>query len=229
MPFNTPRSIGRALARGVILSSIASLLITAAPSQAVAQGIDPMLTQGPGTAIPLDPTNQPDYPSTLFPVTGEADVSVMRNMKTEVASWLLSSGGLRRDLTDRLSFRFTVTMVSTRPVVSWNCTYNPETETFPYLDYDTHIQMFIIVNGVEIDAENSDGFRCNGGGSMQSTNTFNAANQDLEVGIRVWTQNLDEFYQTVGVKTATAHCDPTEGGQSPAQGTICRFDDPDDE
>ncbi|OZF25775.1 hypothetical protein CH296_27120 [Rhodococcus sp. 14-2496-1d] len=225
MPFYTPRSIGRTLARGVILSSIASLMITAGASQAIAQAIDPMLKQGPGTAIPTDPSNEPDYPSTLFSVKGDADVSVMRNMKVNIGSTILSSGGLRRDLTDQLQFRFTVTMVSTRPVVSWNCLYSPEDETFPYLDYDTHIQIFIIVNGVEIDAENSDGFRCNGGGQMQSTNTFNAANQDLEVGIRAWTQNLDEFYQTVGVKTAKAHCDPTESGESPAQGTICRFDD----
>ncbi|WP_213578530.1 hypothetical protein [Rhodococcus sp. USK13] len=143
-------------------------------------------------------------------------------MNTELLSYLKVEGG-GYELTDRLTFKFRVTMTSKRPVVDWTCVYSPITQTFPYLDYDTHLTMYLLVNGVMMDFQNSDPFSCNNPGTFQIDNDVNYAGQNIEVAVRAWSANLDDDYQTSGVKTAMFHCDPLDPGEEvPAQGELCR-------
>lgn len=172
----------------------------------------------PGVNVPSDPSNDPDMQPEYFSEEGDAGVSSWSNMHAYIGSW--TTHGPYVKLTDMMDFRFTVSMNSIRPMVSWNCSYSPAGDP-EYLDHDTHLTLYLIVNGQKAWTTPVDAFRCNGGGSAVIDNPNNWANQDIQVAVRAWTANLDDDYQTVGVKTGTATCDPLPVGQT--SGTICRF------
>lgn len=176
--------------------------------------------------IPSDPTNDKDYPSTLFPIRGEAngpDSALWKNMTTKISSYLGNTLGTRFWLEDQLNFRFAVTMVSQRPVVSSYCYYSPVGEGYEYLDYGTHLTIYLIVDGVQVDFMTTDDFTCDGTRSFQIDHTVNHPNQTIQVGVRAFTENANSELQTSAVKTDVFQCDPLEPGEiPPGQGTLCR-------
>ncbi|MGB3772011.1 MAG: hypothetical protein WBA00_12790 [Rhodococcus sp. (in: high G+C Gram-positive bacteria)] len=178
----------------------------------------------PGANIPSDISNDPGTSPEFFNVNGNAVSNTWRYMRLVIASFVGNSAVAYP--ADVLRFRVTVTPTSTRPLVQYNCVYDPVSSEYPYLDDDTHMTIYMIVNGVQVDFQNTDSFPCDGSTrSWQIDNNFNYANQTLEVGVRAWTQTTDTGeYLTVGAKTAPAVCDPVDPAETtPGQGTICRF------
>lgn len=182
---------------------------------------DPNETQNLNGITPQDPSNDPGMAPKFFKVSGDPNVSVWRNLRLDILSGLRKNGSPYLDVTDRLSFRVSATMTSMRPLISWNCLYSPVGSP-PFLDMDTHLDVTLIVNGVQMNTYSSGSFSCNGAGSWNyPTDTSNYAGMRIQIAVRAWTKNLQDDYQTVGAKTAEAICDPIDPYDPGA--TICRF------